>query len=148
VAMAKADDLRLTIAPTADGGFGAATTVAGRPATLTVPSGCDVNVWNTDGYVAKFGPGQTSSSWAMQFDTHGHADYPGDQRKQECLFAISDDGEGGFVVSGHDSYNFEDSYMVRISPPPLVLTPIFLPWTAPDHSAGGAGGREATYEPQ
>jgi hypothetical protein len=147
---AKAFDLRLMVVPTADGGFGVATSVPGDPMQKLTPP-CDPTAtpvpatstsipsfWNTDGFVAKYDI-HNNRVWSTQFDNAAAPGvYPDDQKKQECLFAISDDGGGGFVVSGHNSYNFEDSYMVHVQPPISSPFPFihFLGEFAPSAAVG------------
>jgi hypothetical protein len=103
IAPAVGSKVRLMISPNPDGGFAAATTVAGDP-------------MGTDVLVAKYKADYTRD-WQTTVDTYGAASdvFPGDQRKREGIFAITSDGLTGFVMSGYNSFNFEDAYMLRVT---------------------------------
>jgi hypothetical protein len=116
-------DLRLRVTPTADGGFAAVSTRRVTPlpaeaaAAATLCPAADTRTWNTDAYVAKCNA-CGNIEWETTFNVDGNApaSYPGDLRKQECLYSISQGPDGGFVVSGNNSYDFDDSYLAKLLP--------------------------------
>ncbi len=69
----------------------------------------------TDAYVAKFDVNGTLE-WDTYFDSDDlpRSEYPGDAKKQECLYYITQAGDGGLVVSGNTSHNFDDGYLAKL----------------------------------
>ncbi|HYL04773.1 MAG TPA: hypothetical protein VE075_01970 [Thermoanaerobaculia bacterium] len=117
-------DLRMRVTPTPDGGFAAVSTVQPTaPSVLGIPPfppGCsfDTREWNTDAYVARFGPAN-NPLWDTPIPNVEPAIptiWPSDWRFKECVYSISQSQDGGFVVSGNDSYNLEDDYMAKLAP--------------------------------
>lgn len=119
-------DLKLRVTPTADGGFAAVSSK--RAASIPAPpnDGCayDTSFWGTDAYVGKFNPSGVLE-WETSFDANNKPPrpFPKDQKEQECLYSITEQPDGGFVVSGNNSYNFDDSYMAKLGPPPPLPGP-------------------------
>ncbi|MEO6903472.1 MAG: T9SS type A sorting domain-containing protein [Bacteroidia bacterium] len=84
-----------------------------------------------DGYVAKCDE-YGNKEWEKIFDSNTHRQdqiypyptpnnwsYPdpnhSDVRRTECLYSIVQSPDGGFVVAGNNSENFDDSYVVKLS---------------------------------
>ncbi len=124
-------DLKMGIAPSSDGGFAVVTSkivenISGLSDpeldNVTIDFCTDANdytfdTWNSDAIVVKFedNSGQWLESWRSIFDSFGDRDdFPGDIKKQECLYAITEAATGGFVVSGNCSPNFDDYYLVKL----------------------------------
>ncbi|MBK9597135.1 MAG: hypothetical protein IPO60_02115 [Flavobacteriales bacterium] len=74
--------------------------------------------WNTYAYVAKLDPETGNLIWQTQFDAHpgvpGACPYA-NMRKQECMYKISETDDGGLVVSGNTSDNFDDFYLAELN---------------------------------
>jgi hypothetical protein len=84
-------------------------------------------VWNTNAYVARLDL-NCNKIWETNFDSKdpfscnfpaGLSDpnYPdaGDNvKRQECVYGISEAPDGGLVISGNNSNNFDDSYLVKL----------------------------------
>ena len=128
LAQVTAYDLKLRIHPTADGGFAAVSSKRINPA--PAPYSCyDTRYWNTDAYVAKYNS-CGNVEWEKTFDVDNlpaAAAYPGNVKKQECVYSISQGQDGGFVVSGNNSFNFDDSYLAKLLP---ALPPTSGLWIA------------------
>jgi hypothetical protein len=132
-------DLKARITPLANGDFGVVSSkktqdwVAAYPST-TIPSyilypGGNATLaektgyWNTDTYVACIKPDGTKR-WDKTFDSDtpvNSNDFPssptsggGDPKRQECMYGISQAPDGGIVVSGNSSANFDDNYMAKL----------------------------------
>ncbi len=81
----------------------------------------------TDAYVGKYSASFTKE-WETIFDSNTHRP-PGDKttwnypdiayyrdiRLQECIYAVVQSPDGGFVVAGNNSENFDDSYIVKLA---------------------------------
>jgi hypothetical protein len=119
-------DLRFGICNTADGGFAVVSSKQPNtpPSPYTCPSQDDngpytttiiTGYWNTDAYVAKFNSAFTME-WEKTFDEDEDAPeaFPGDLKKQECLYAITEDADGRLIISGNYSANFDDCYLVKL----------------------------------
>lgn len=122
VGQVTAFDLKLDVTPTPDGGFA---TVSTRHTTAPPPPyNCyDTRYWNTDAFVSKFDTAGVLE-WSTTFDSPNvQASFPGDEKKQECLYSISQSKDGGFVVAGNDSANFDDDYLAKLAPAPLPPGP-------------------------
>jgi hypothetical protein len=73
--------------------------------------------WNTDAYVAKIDPSNGDLVWETRFDAHPgtpRACPPQNMRMQECMYKVSETGDGGLVVSGNTSDNFDDFYLAKL----------------------------------
>ena len=76
--------------------------------------------WNSDAYVAKYqedAQGNWELLWDRTFDTNGDRAlaFPGDIKKQECLYQITEADDRGLVISGNTSDNFDDDYLVKLA---------------------------------
>ena len=79
----------------------------------------ELNYWNTDAYVAKLDETTGAVIWETQFDSDPGEErecFPGNLKKQECMYKITEADEGGLVVSGNTSGNFDDNYLVKLQP--------------------------------
>ena len=87
----------------------------------------DFEYWDTDGYAAKY----TSTGileWDKTFDANSVSPgplgsentwpypdpYMRDLKRQECLYSIVQSPDGGFVIGGNNSSNFDDSYLTKL----------------------------------
>jgi hypothetical protein len=128
----KAFDLKIGITNTADGGYAIVSSKQnnGVPSfPLTSTNGfCnyDLNYWNTDAYVAKYSADDVLE-WDVSFDATHTQKPPGnnttwtypdpqmrDLKSQECMYTIVQSPDGGFVVAGNNSANFDDSYLAKL----------------------------------
>ena len=120
-------DLRVGIAETSDGGFiavssqktlGAVPPTSGDPI-LGYMSGCsplNSGAWDTDPIVVKYNSTGVEE-WRKTFDViPGRVrEQPlGDLKQQECLYKITQAQDGGYVVSGNCSFNFDDNYLFKL----------------------------------
>lgn len=79
-------------------------------------------VEDANGYIAKFidipSNNKPILKWEKEFDIDDaftQRDYwPGDIKKQECLYSITKNDAGGYTVAGNCSENFDDGYIVNI----------------------------------
>ena len=103
-----------------DNGFAVLSTKTGfNSRTFTSPciSNPDIPIiWNTDASVTKFDSSSPIPEWQIQFDVNDRnpAVYPGDYKKQECMYTITRANDGGFVLAGNNSYNFDDFYLCKL----------------------------------
>jgi hypothetical protein len=75
--------------------------------------------WNTNAYVAKLDPSNGALLWETQFDAepdNGFDCTPGDLRNQECMYKVVEAADGGLVVCGNTSHNFDDYYLAKLTP--------------------------------
>lgn len=76
-----------------------------------------INYWDTDAYVAKF-TGSGSILWETQFDAaenyRERESFPGDIKRQECLYKIFETPDKGLVICGNTSHNFDDYYLAKL----------------------------------
>lgn len=73
--------------------------------------------WNTDAFVAKLDPTNGDMLWCTQWDADPDNNFecsPGDLRNQECMYKISELPDGGLVLSGNTSHNFDDYYLTKL----------------------------------
>lgn len=114
-------DLKHDLTVTADGGFA---TVSTHQDQVPEAESCyQTSYWQTDALVSKF-DANGALEWSTTFDSpNPQAEYPGDEKKQECLYSISQSSDGGLVVSGNESSNFDDDYLAKLEPPPLPPGP-------------------------
>lgn len=125
-------DLKLRVHPTADGGFGAVSTK--QPFPPPADFSCyGTSTWNTDAYVAKCNACD-NLEWETTFNIDGNppASFPSDQKKQECLYSITQGDDGGFVVSGNNSYNFDDDYLAKLLPASSITSDLYMEDTPQD----------------
>jgi hypothetical protein len=128
-------DLKLRVCPTPDGGFGVVSSKRVACALDPLPP-ChlDRRYWQTDAYVARCNScGEIE--WEETFTDLApyNGSYPGNEKQQECLYSISQAADGGFVVSGNSSYNFDDAYLVKLEPETQVPGGLYLKDTPGDY---------------
>jgi len=125
--LARAFDLMIGITNTSDGGFAIVTSKRPEeyksrydPFTIYWPchGGLDessYSYWGADAFVRKF-DASGNVEWSKTWDIDDAAPevYPGDLKKQECMYSITETPDGGFVVSGNNSRNFDDCYLVKL----------------------------------
>lgn len=108
----KGFDLWATMAATSDGGSVFVSTK--QP----IPQGSN-DFTETDAFVAKINSGASDTDWEFTYDaetTKTHLDNEGmdiGYTNQECLYAIVPAPNGGYTISGNNSSNFDDDYVVR-----------------------------------
>ena len=131
-----AGDLRIGVIETSDGGFAAVS--ARRNLNLTPPtatelgplSGCPefanpsntnytqgpFQSWDSDPLVVKFNPnGSTKWVWSEDVVTgRNRQPVPGDLKRAECMYKITEAEDGGLTISGNNSFNYDDNYMVKL----------------------------------
>lgn len=120
-------DLRIGVEETSDGGFVAVSTT--RPPTsnhapptqieLGYLAGCpdlQFEDWDTDALIVKYFS-NGSTQWSKTFDVEDNRarqTEPGDLKRQECLYKITEAQAGGYVISGNSSANFDDNYLAKV----------------------------------
>ncbi len=79
--------------------------------------------WNSNAIVEKYTFDANNNEfikvWESTFDVDSddRQFFPGDIKKQECLYSITtDDADGSVVISGNTSNNFDDYYLVKLYP--------------------------------
>jgi hypothetical protein len=129
----KAFDLKIGITATSDNGFGVISTktpknndgeywtldsLLAKHPSLVVPGGGQYHSnYDADSYIAKFteSSGQWVKSWEKTIDTDGkRGNFPGQIKKQECVYKIVEADDGGLVFAGNTSHNHDDSYLVKV----------------------------------
>ncbi len=73
--------------------------------------------WNTNSYIAKIDPANGTKVWDMQFDAEPdipNSCFPGDMRNQECMYHVVPAEDGGLVICGNTSHNFDDGYLAKV----------------------------------
>ena len=120
-------DLRLGVEETSDGGFVCVSSTrpsgvdhsAATTEELGYLASCpdlDFQDWDTDALVIKYNS-DGSTKWSKTFDTQDNRKRqapPGDLKRQECLYKITEAQDGGFVICGNSSGNFDDFYMAKL----------------------------------
>ena len=129
-------DLKFGVCPTTDGGFAVTTSVkspyhsdlpylnipdpyaSGGYYHLINDGGNDARFWNNDVYCAKF---NSSMDWEWDRiidDKSNPAEYgtvwPANVRRAECVYDINQTEDGGFIIGGNNSNNFDDEYAIKI----------------------------------
>lgn len=122
-------DLRIGVSETSDGGFIAVSSTRPpdtdhTPATqdeLGYMASCNEDIdfpnWDSDALVAKYFP-SGKLQWLKIFDVEDDRKRmppPGDLKRQECMYRVTEAQQGGYVISGNASYNFDDNYMAKIA---------------------------------
>lgn len=124
----KANDLKVGVCNTVDGGFAVVSTKQNVVIPNNTPPFCpqctadpvglyDKQYWNTDAYIAKFNAAVTPTfDWSKQFDntTAAASSYPGDVKRAECVYDILELNNGELVICGNGSSNFDDGYLVKL----------------------------------
>ncbi len=75
--------------------------------------------WVTSAYIAKLEGDTGVPIWETTVDAEPempHEVWPGDIRKQECLYKITEADDGGLVISGNTSHNFDDALLMKLKP--------------------------------
>lgn len=128
-------DLRLGVIETSDHGFAV---ISSRRHTTPSPptlasmgsySNCpnlavyannspvNYGVWDTDPLIVKF-DASDNKEWEWNEDVVPNRTTrvlpPGDFKRQECMYKISESFDQGLVVSGNCSFNHDDNYMVKL----------------------------------
>ncbi|MBL7912368.1 MAG: T9SS type A sorting domain-containing protein [Bacteroidia bacterium] len=120
-------DLRIGVEETDDGGFIAVSSVRPPSADHTYPTdaelgylvGCpdvEFSDWDTDALVVKF-TASGATHWSKTFDLaekRPRQTPPGDLKRQECMYKITQTQDGGYTISGNSSGNFDDNYMAKL----------------------------------
>jgi len=127
-------DLRAGIVHLSGGGFGVVSSVldvpwasgCGNSSILPYMYDCGTGFgtwwWNSDTYVAKLDE-NGNKIWETSFDTddaYTCTDYPtatesgGNVKRQECMYNIVEAEDGGLVVCGNNSANFDDNYTAKL----------------------------------
>jgi len=72
-------------------------------------------VWNSDAYIAKFNSSDVLE-WRSTYPiTDGYGDYfPNDIKRLECVYEILQTDDGGFIVAGNNSKNFDDDLVIKV----------------------------------
>lgn len=134
----RAYDLKVGITNTSDGGFAVTSTMHDSDLFETneddyayyedcdlitagnQPCVCDLDYewtksWNGDPYVAKFDDSD-DLEWRNAYtvaDAYGPY-YPEDVKRLECVYEIIQDDDGGYILAGNNSKNFDDDFVYRI----------------------------------
>jgi|GEM_PF-3505314 len=74
--------------------------------------------WDTDARVVKL-DGNSNILWQKQFDAisdplPARQPFPGNVKRQECMYSISEAEDGGLVIAGNTGGNFDDFYLAKI----------------------------------
>ncbi len=97
---------------------------------------CPYGYWNTDSYVAKLQGTTGSMLWDHQWD-EGTGEFatgwPGNFRRRQCNFRITETTDGGLVVCGNTGHNFDDAYLAKVwSPCSAILIEPQFTYACPD----------------
>lgn len=120
-------DLRIGVEETMDGGFAAVSSVRPPDTDHSPPTADELgylancgflnfNDWDTDALVVKYAS-DGSKTWSKVFDVGDNRSRqapPGDLKRQECMYKITQTPDGGYVISGNASSNFDDNYMAKL----------------------------------
>ncbi len=120
-------DLRIGVEETSDGGFIAVSSTRplttdhspATPAELGYLASCadlDFGDWDTDALIVKY-KNDGATQWTKTFDVddnRARQTPPGDLKRQECLYKITEAQDGGYVICGNSSANFDDNYMAKV----------------------------------
>ena len=125
----KSYDLMVRLRRTADGGVAVISTK--QPSgPIACPPGAfcgDAETNNTDAYVAKLNAGGAlvweTTYAARTHKTSFYEGYDGYDKMQECLYDIVEASDGGLVIAGNNSANYDDSYLVRFGSADLPVAP-------------------------
>ena len=87
----------------------------------TIINGQDYKFWDSDARIAKL-DGNGNVLWQKQFDAIAddlntlpdREAFPGNAKRQECMYAVTEAEDGGLVVSGNTGGNFDDFYLAKI----------------------------------
>ncbi|MGB4929640.1 MAG: hypothetical protein WBP43_06705, partial [Chitinophagales bacterium] len=134
----RAYDLKVGITNTNDGGFAVTSTLHDSdlfdgdeedfeynedcdPITAgDQPCDCDLlhtwtYTWNSNPYIAKFNNSDVLEWRNSYIVTDGYGThYPDDIKRLECVYEILQDDEGGYILAGNNSKNFDDDFVYRV----------------------------------
>ncbi|HRO40956.1 MAG TPA: hypothetical protein PLZ25_13670, partial [Flavobacteriales bacterium] len=91
--------------------------------------------WNTDSYVAKVDGATGDLLWEKQWDEGTGAlatGWPGNFRRRQCMFDITEAPDGGLVVCGNTGHNFDDAYIAKLKEPCGFEVSAQLSYACPD----------------
>lgn len=132
---ARAYDLKVGVAGTADGGFVAITSEpTNYYATHSSPTYLDCDndvqtfdtyVWESNAKVVKFNASGTEE-WRRVFDdfTPRGTAWPQNVKKQECLYQIIEPKPGTYIGCGNNSMDFDCDYAFQLSVPCLPTSAV------------------------
>jgi hypothetical protein len=120
-------DLRIGVEETDDGGFVAVSSVRPPGADHSAPTAAELGYlvncpelgftdWDTDALVVKY-TNNGELHWTKTFDlaeNRPRVAPPGDLKRQECMYKITQTQDGGYTISGNASGNFDDNYMAKL----------------------------------
>ncbi|MFN7014935.1 MAG: hypothetical protein ACK4ON_11775, partial [Bacteroidia bacterium] len=119
----EAYDLKIGVTPTSDGGFAIVSSRIDEPPLplnqCTDNSGThymDRRSYFSNAYVAKADE-DLNIVWRTAFDIKTKpitVTSSVDVKRQECLYTITQTPDGGYVIAGNNSYNFDDCYLVKL----------------------------------
>jgi hypothetical protein len=131
-------DLRLGLTKTSDGGFACVTS---KPSVTTNPTWLPLQAcgpygvpdpdnpgvllnseryepyWNCDTYIAKFdvlGNMLWEGIYPDEEVETPPTNFPGNLKKQECMYSITEMEDGGLLAAGNNGANFDDNYMIKL----------------------------------
>lgn len=118
-------DLKVGVTNTSDGGYAAVSSTQTSAPQFSYTSCCSPTYttlntwyWSTDAYILKYSSSH-ALEWEKVFDSetiHGPC-LDEDIKKQECLYKILEAPDGGLVVCGNNSNNFDDNYLAKLYGP-------------------------------
>ena len=75
----------------------------------------NTKVWNADAYIAKFNASDNMlwNSTYPYVDNYGPY-FPDDIKQMECVYHVLEAPDGGYVVAGNNSMNFDDDLVIKI----------------------------------
>ena len=116
-------DLKIAVSVKPDGGFAMVSTRRNNPPVPSVYCGSPqrqiITVsWGASAYIGCVDPND-NILWATTIDRNNeqaatYNSFPADMKKMECVYSISQAPDGGYVVAGNNSDNFDDFYMVKL----------------------------------
>lgn len=123
-------DLKIGIANTIDGGYVVTSSKHDADLFLTGPGTYNLEyypgnsytfdyentkVWNSDAYIAKFNASDNMmwNSVYPYIDNYGPY-FPEDIKQMECVYHILEAPDGGYVVAGNNSMNFDDDLVLKV----------------------------------
>jgi hypothetical protein len=110
-----------TTAPSAFGQFSVCSTIVHMDTVYGGSSKAGPNIfghWDTDPLICKFDAnGDLEWEWSEDYvPNRARALPPGDFRRGECMYQITEAADRGLVISGNCSFNHDDFYMVKLYP--------------------------------
>ncbi|NQV53585.1 MAG: right-handed parallel beta-helix repeat-containing protein [Flavobacteriales bacterium] len=77
--------------------------------------------YNADAYISRFeknGSGEWIKLWDRLVDTDGErGNFPGQIKKQECVYKMVESDQGELIVAGNSSHNHDDNYIIGMYEP-------------------------------